>query len=214
MGRVLQSALKVWLRSQLSDRNLLAGHIPQVCLTAEQAVYQGIHFSQIKVVAHQIQINPKPILRGKPFQLMQPIPIDLSIVVQATDLNKSLSAPLLCSAVFNLLQTLLGLSLQSTAQPNASPMQLENIQLKDNGLILKVQLPSACPSTAIVETCLTLGKPWELLFYNLKYQMGSKLHDSASSQTTSINLGTQVNLQMLTLTPHSLACQGQLEVQP
>jgi hypothetical protein len=227
MGRVLKSALKVWLRSQLSavadlkveieggDRNLLTGHIPQVCLTAKQAVYQGIHLSHLKIVAHQIRINPKPILRGKPLQLMQPVPIDLSIVLQATDLNKSLSAPLLYSAVLDLLQTLLGSSLQNAAQPNALPLQLENIQLKNNGLILKVQLPSTRPSTAIIETGLTLSKPWELLFYNLKYQVGSEQHCLASPQTTtSINLGTQVNLQLLTLTPHSLACQGQIEVQP
>ncbi|MEO0377139.1 MAG: DUF2993 domain-containing protein, partial [Cyanobacteria bacterium P01_A01_bin.17] len=183
INRVLKTALKAWLRSQLTtvadlkveiegcDRNLLKGNIPKVCIAAEKAVYQGIHLSKVEIIAHQIQVNLKQILRGQPLQLMQPIPIDLSIVLEATDLQQSRSAPLLQAAVRDLLQTLLN-PLQKDEAIEAiyevqslSAAETQEIQLKDNGFILKVQVPSAGGfSTATIETGLTVNQPWELLF--------------------------------------------------
>lgn len=228
INRVLKTALKAWLRSQLAgdlkveiegcDLNLLRGNIPKVRVTAEQAVYQGLHLSKIEIIAHHIQVNLKQILRGKPLQLMQPIPIDVSIVVQAADLDQSRSAPLLQSAVRDLLQTLLSQSQQDAIAddaPCSTATELQDIQLKNNGFSLKVQVPSMVgPTTATLATCLTTGQPHELLFYDLTYQTDRKQHALESSQPLSINLGRQVNLRSLTLTPAALTCEGQIEVQP
>ncbi|WP_158535245.1 LmeA family phospholipid-binding protein [Acaryochloris thomasi] len=230
INRLLKTALKAWLRSQLTsiadlkievegcDLNLLAGTIPKVCLMAEKAVYQGIHFSKIDIVAHQIQVNLKQILRGKPLQLMQPIPIEFSVLLQATDLYQSRTAPLMQSAVRDLLQVLLRTSQEDAITDDALSLpaiKIQEIQFKNNGFILKVQVPSVIDSsTATLETCLTIGHPQELLFYDLTYQTESKHNHLEQPQTTSINLGTQVNLKSLLLTPASLICKGQIEVQP
>lgn len=221
----------MWLRSQLSsvadlqieiegcDRNLLAGNIPKVSLTAQQAVYQGIHLSHINIVAHRIRVNLKQILKGKPLRLMEPIPIDLSIVVSASDLTQSRTAPLLQSAVQDLLQALLcsprSNETKAVERSFEEAIQLDEIQLKNDGLILKVDIPSTpSSSNAILETSLAVGQPWELLFYDVHYHVESDPNFSDYPQTTSMNLGNQVKIRVLTLTPDSLICQSTIEVQP
>jgi hypothetical protein len=67
--KVLTSAIKLWLRSQLnqvshlevqieaSDRQLLSGYIPGVSISASNAVYQGLRVTQIELEVEKIQLN-------------------------------------------------------------------------------------------------------------------------------------------------------------
>ena len=62
ISRLLPPAIRLWLHSQLDqleglgfqlegkDRQILSGHIPQVRLSAQQAVYRGLHVSQVAVL--------------------------------------------------------------------------------------------------------------------------------------------------------------------
>ena len=64
--KVLNSAIKLWLRTQLnqvsdldvqikaSDRQLLSGCIPGVSISASKAVYRGIHITEIELYAEKV----------------------------------------------------------------------------------------------------------------------------------------------------------------
>lgn len=72
---VLTKALKLWLRTQVSqiaqleieigasDRQLLSGCIPRVSIFATHPVYKGLHFTQVQLVAENIQINIGSVLK-------------------------------------------------------------------------------------------------------------------------------------------------------
>ncbi len=117
--KLLSKALQLWLRSQVSHVNtleltihgtnqqLLSGEIPQIDLLANQALYQDLHLSKINLKGKNIKINLRQILQGKPIKLLEPIPLNGSLTLTASDLQASLTAPLLATALADLLQTLL-----------------------------------------------------------------------------------------------------------
>jgi len=119
VSAVLSPAVRLWLRSQLeavtdlqfkiegSDRQLLSGYIPQVRVAARQAVYRGLHLSQIQLTATRIRINLGQIVKGKPLRLLDSFPIAGTLCLQETDFNASLAAPLLNAAVSGFLVRLL-----------------------------------------------------------------------------------------------------------
>ena len=100
--KVLTSAIKLWLRSQLnqvshlevqieaSDRQLLSGYIPGVSISASNAVYQGLRVTQIELEVEKIQLNVAAILKGQPLQLSAIVPVVGKLIITAQDLNNSL----------------------------------------------------------------------------------------------------------------------------
>ncbi|MGB8701568.1 MAG: DUF2993 domain-containing protein, partial [Thermosynechococcaceae cyanobacterium] len=120
ISRVLEPALQLWLRSQVEsidtlavhlesgDRQLLSGYIPQVRLTAQNAVYQGLHLGHVKLCGQNLRINLGQVLKGKPLQLLDPVPVDLEVRLQSTDVQASLASGLLQEAILAVLQTLVG----------------------------------------------------------------------------------------------------------
>ena len=119
LSKLLSKAVQLWLRSQVSHLNtleltihgtnqqLLSGEIPQVDLRATQAVYQDLHLSEVYLRGRNIKINLQQIFQGKPIKLLEPIALTGVLTLTAPDLQASLAAPLLASALSDLLQTLL-----------------------------------------------------------------------------------------------------------
>ena len=119
LSKLLSKALQLWLRSQVSHVNtleltihgtnqqLLSGEIPQIDLLASQVLYQDLHLSKINLKGKNIKINLQQIFQGKPIKLLEPIPLNGSLTLTASDLQASLTAPLLATALTDLLQTLL-----------------------------------------------------------------------------------------------------------
>lgn len=220
IGRAVAAALKVWLRSQLDhvvDLELVIesgdgrlSRIAQVHLTASEAVYQGIHLSHISVVAHHIEVNLKQVLRGKPLQLLQPVPINLAVSLPTEDLQKSLSAPMLKATVSQLLQTLL----QPQLHPGDIALTVEQIHIEEERLILTTAA-SAALASGILRAGLAIGEPQQLCLYQLDWQW----QDPAAMtryllEDYTIDLGPEINLQSLSLSPVAIACTGQITVQP
>jgi hypothetical protein len=145
ISKILVPAIRLWLKTQTdhldtltleiqaSDRSVLSGKIPKINLTAQAAIYQGIHLSALNLIGSNIHLNLSQILRGKPLHLLAPIPLDLNIQLTEADLNASLNAPLLQPAITQFIQLLL----QST-QDNTTPLNLQNLacRLEDNTLTL------------------------------------------------------------------------------
>lgn len=128
IGRVLSPALRFWLRSQVDsvedlqlqifgrDRQILRGYIPNVSLSSTRTVYQGLHINQVRLTGENIRINIGQILKGKPFQLLEPIRVAGELQLEEADLNASVSSSLLSNAFTDLLLMLIESS--GIAQPN------------------------------------------------------------------------------------------------
>ena len=111
VGKFLSPAVRLWLRSQLDsvedlqfkleggDRQFLSGCIARVSVAARQLVYQGLQLSHIQLVGENIQVNLGQILCGKPLRLLDAFPVRGEVLIQEMDLNASVQASLLATAV-------------------------------------------------------------------------------------------------------------------
>ncbi len=107
IAQVLSPAVKLWLRSQVeavaelsveiggADRQFLAGQVAQVAIAAQDVVYQGLHLQRIEIEGKDIRTNLPQVLRGKAFQLLEPIAVQAVLVMDGAALNASLESDLL-----------------------------------------------------------------------------------------------------------------------
>ena len=129
ISRILPPAIRLWLSTQLDhvedfvfrieggDRDILSGHLPEVFLSAQKAVYQGIHLSQAAVHARAIRVNLGQVIRRKPLRLLAPFPVSGNVFLTADDFNQSLQAPLLGEGLYDFLQLL------AQSQPEAAHLK-------------------------------------------------------------------------------------------
>jgi hypothetical protein len=219
--KVLSPALRLWLRSQVSqvsqlevnifggDRQILSGYIPKVAIFALNAVYQGLCITQIQLVAENIRINVGGILKGKSLQLLQPVPVFGELVLQESDLNASLPSALLSNALTDLLRLLL-----SQDCPNLEQINWDKITIESDQLILAATLtPELNPRRVEIRTYLKLASCHELLLEDIQIraQDGSLLGNKNSFCQ---DLGPEVDIQELTLSPRLLVCRGRVNVIP
>lgn len=210
---ILTPALRLWLSSQLdavqglqlqltsSNQQLLQGIIPKVFLQSDFAIYQGLQFDQINLSAEQICVNLSGLFKGQPLQLLQPIPVSGKIRITHRHLNASLASPLLQSGINDLLSLLLG--------HNAFPSQhWETITLDQNQFILEGRQSSLLTK---IQGEVTLNSPQHLLITPIKLE-GFKLEKLPSS--VEFDLGSQVQLDTISLTREAVFLQGCLTVFP
>jgi LmeA-like phospholipid-binding len=250
--KILAPAIRFWLKSQVDrieqlhleieagDRQILSGVIPKVTLAAQSTVYHGIHLSKVHLIGENIRVNLGQVLRGKPLQLLAPIPIALQVLLAEADLNASLQAPLLANAVKEFLLELLQSGgdfgtadadspLSNTDQtPDAiknhsktAQLNLQdlNLKLEDERLVLCANLISKSGNvTAIaIRTALQLHQANRILLRQPQWlphptaKRGLPLEDLEGYP---IHLGEATHLESLTITPGQLQCQGQLQVNP
>jgi LmeA-like phospholipid-binding len=146
ISKVLSPAVGLWLRSQAesiaeldlqiegSDRQILSGYIPKVSIAARQAVYQGLHLSQVDLAGETIRVNLGQVLRGKPLKLLEAVPICGSLLWDEADLNASLKAPLLANALaeffLNWVRSETHLLPEDLAQVIQKPLMLQDAQVE------------------------------------------------------------------------------------
>jgi hypothetical protein len=202
--KVLTSAIKLWLRTQLnqvsdldvqikaSDRQLLSGSIPGVSISAEN-----------------IQLNVSSILRGQPLKLSAIVPVVGKLIVEEQDLNNSLSSPLLLTAISDLLITLLPQS-----GPNSQSLTWRKITLDNQLLILHgITISDGQETFFNIHLGLKLLNGQELQFtqVEIKGDQGVILESYAPDM---INLGTDVDIQEISLKPGQLTCYGRININP
>lgn len=129
ISHLLPPAVRLWLHTQVEhveelvfrieggDRQILSGHIPEVLLSAQKAVYQGIHLSQVVVKASGIHINLGQVMRRKPLRLQAPFPVCGDVYLTTADLNQSFQSPLLGEGLYDFLRLL------ARSQPEASELE-------------------------------------------------------------------------------------------
>jgi LmeA-like phospholipid-binding len=230
ISRMLAPAIQLWLKSQVDhvehlqvqiqarDRQLLAGTIPQITLLAQRVIYQGLHLSDVDLTGDNIRVNLKQVLQGKALQLLEPIAVQGTIQLSEADMNTSLAAPLLATAVKLFLLDLLRSGALDT--PDSPNLDLQNLQLRlmPNQLTLRADLIS--PTGTATEIAirsglrlsqpdrLTLDQPQWLPHFNAK--RGLPLQDLDGY---AFDLG-DTQLSELTIAQGQIVCVGQLRVQP
>jgi hypothetical protein len=235
IGKVLSPAIRLWLRSQVEhvdelefqiaggDRQLLAGYIPQVSISAQNAVYRGLHLSEIALTGCNIQINLGQIWRGKPLRLKDVVPVEGVLLMRQAAFNASLRSPLLGEAVVEFVAALLR-SQQSGGfleidQDEPLNLQSPQVFFTAGKATLSVSLISTTGEVIpiIIRTglrlvngnILSLNEPQWLTRVNSN--RGLPLKDLQDFQ---IPLGTDVYLHELHLEEEQLRCRGRINVIP
>jgi hypothetical protein len=221
ISKVLKTAVKLWLKSQVShvsqleveinasDRELLSGCIPWVCITAENAVYKGIHITQIKLVAETIQVNISGILKGQPVRLLEPLPVLGNLIVEEEDLNNSLASELLATGLNDVL-----LKFLPSPGLKSQIITWQNIILANDQILLKAIISSGNqPEPLQISLNLDLINGNELKLHNIQV-IQNEVSLLEEEEIYHLNLGSDVNIQELTLISGQLVCQGKINVNP
>ena len=219
--KVLTSAIKLWLRSQLnqvshlevqieaSDRQLLSGYIPGVSISASNAVYQGLRVTQIELEAEKIQLNVAAILKGQPLQLSAIVPVVGKLIITAQDLNNSLSSPLILTAINDGLIPLL-----AEYSLNYPFITWEKITL-DNQVLILHGIPISETEGAFfnIHLGLELRNGQELQLTQVQVKTNQEVLLERNSPYM-INLGTDVDIEKISLLPEQLTCYGRININP
>jgi hypothetical protein len=223
ISSILSKAVAFWLQSQVESveqletlidaghRDLLRGQIPQVTLKAAHGIYQGLHFSQVHLVATQIRTNLGQVLKGKPLQLLEPIDISCQLNLTQTDLNTSVAAPLFSDALRDVLLPWLQFD---AALPSLQDLQTQSITLTDQYLILKGKIVSSGEDYPFqLQTQLQVQKGQILVLAEALLEV-IPLIPSTPLDSLRLDLGSSVHIQQLTLADEQINLQGQIQVNP
>ncbi|MEH2276919.1 MAG: DUF2993 domain-containing protein [Nostoc sp.] len=219
--QVLTTALKLWLRTQVSqiseleveikasDRQILSGRIPLVSIFATHAVYQGLLITKIQLMAENIRINIGSVVKGQPLRLLETVPVVGDLIVDEKDLNASLSSNLLSTALSDLL-----VKVSPTHYSEPQSINWQEILLQNNQIILRgIKVTNS--QTTPLEICLDLqllnGHELRLANIQIKPDQGNILKDN---HEYNLDLGSDVDIQELTLIPGKLVCRGRINVNP
>lgn len=219
--KVLTSAIKLWLRTQLnqvsdldvqikaSDRQLISGYIPAVSISASKSVYKGLHITEIELYAEKIQLNVSSILRGQPLKLSEIVPVVGKLIVEEQDLNNSLSSPLLLTAINDLLTTLLPQSGVNSQSLTWRKITLDNQLLMLHGITIS----DTYETFFNIHLGLKLLNGQELQFTQVEIKSDKEVILEGYAPDI-INLGTDVDIQEILLQPGQLTCYGRININP
>ncbi|MGD1714962.1 DUF2993 domain-containing protein [Dapis sp. BLCC M172] len=226
VSRCLSPALKFWLKSQLEevaelkvnieggDRQILTGKIPQVSIASTDAIFRGLHLTEVELSATGMRINIGQIIKGKPLQILESFPIFGQIKLLESDFNASLESPLLAEAIIEFLTPLLRPDfIADLEQPISLYDQKAEISTGHLSFFANVMSKSDAKIPLSLHTDLKLASSCELLLENLNLQVSQK-PSNCFSDNIKIDLGSDVELQELTLDSSQIICGGSLIVNP
>ncbi|AHJ27316.1 hypothetical protein NSP_9730 [Nodularia spumigena CCY9414] len=218
---MLTTALKLWLKSQVSqvsqleveikasDRQILSGRIPWVSIIASHAVYQGLNITRIQLVAENIQVNIGSILKGQQLKLLETVPVVGNLIVEEKDLNSSLSSNLLFSALNDVVWKILPEFSLKSQQISWQKIILANHQIILNAILS----PTSEPTPLEMYVNLDLISGHELNLEKIQV-IQKEVPIFQDEQSYHLDLGSDVDIQELSLTPGKLVCQGRINVNP
>jgi len=229
ISTVVSPAVQLWLRSQVDavetlefklmgrDRQILRGHIPTVSIAARRAIYQGLHLSQIQLDGTDIRFNLTQVFKGKPLRLLEPVPVTGQLILRESDLQASLSAPLLSNALTELLNTFIKSYNRPDQYPplNESEINWQQITIDGERLTLKgtVTKEATREIPIMIDAGIQLATPQQLRLHPLQIHINAQQPPIPLEHFT-IDLGAEVDLEELTLTPGQLICRGCIRVIP
>lgn len=245
IGRILPVAVGVWLRSQVDqvedlsialegrDRDILSGYLPAVSISAQSAIYQGIHIGKLQLSAQEIRINVGQVLRGKPLRLLKVFPVIGEVVLSADDLNASLSSALLSEGLRDFWRSLMQLpSLAESVAvrygqlPVHADVVLHSMEMRLGhqclGLSFYPQVGSQTASQPVIlgtGLTITSGNQLQLVSPRWLERLTDVIDHSKGKPIERLqgfqwHLGSDTQISELTLQPEQLGCSGQILVNP
>ncbi|VXD21888.1 conserved hypothetical protein [Planktothrix serta PCC 8927] len=241
VGTLLSTAIQLWLRSQVdkiddlhfsiegTNRSLLSGHIPQVSVSAENAIYQGLHLTQVQLQGSGIRFNLGQVLKGQPLHLLEPFWVTGDLNFNQSDLNMSLQAPILAQAlnefVLSLLRSMMENPLMSSSdlKPDQDQSWINSVQqvqdtqitLETDHLILTAKLLFSKGELLPfqLKTGLELASSHELMFVQPQVEIQTLNTEFQLSHYT-IDLGSDLKIQDLILSAQLLQINATVKVNP
>jgi hypothetical protein len=230
IGKLLSQAVKVYLRSQVDgveslqvkiegkNRQILQGYIPQVFLSCDRAVYQGLHLRQVQLDGRDIAVNLSEVIKHQPLRLLEPVLVEIQLKLDAQDLQASLPANLLQSGLSDLWQ----LILVAQDHPGTNTEKLRELRIEWQSLAIaegQLNLIGFYQDSlgAIQQLALTTGialtNPHTLGLSQLAITSDSRdlLHHDLNSPLE-IDLGADVFLQDVTVASEQILCSGKIRI--
>ncbi|MBE9047860.1 DUF2993 domain-containing protein [Pleurocapsales cyanobacterium LEGE 10410] len=219
IDKLLSTAVKLYLRSQVTqaedlqvkiigkNRQILQGYIPQVLLSCNRAVYQGLYLRQVELKGAEIAFNLSEVLKKKPLKL-EPILVDIKLRLDVSDLQASLDSSLLQSGLSDLWQIIW------SAQNHASPAELADLEIRwhcitivDRGLNLAGTYRDG---TEIKELDLSTGI--NLTDSHTLCLSPITTNSKSLSDQIEIDLGTDVVIEQLAVESEQILCSGKIRI--
>jgi hypothetical protein len=227
INKVVATAVKLFLRSQVErvedlqvtvtggNRQILKGYIPEVSLASSCGVYRGLHLRQIELQAGNIGFNVKEVLKRKPLRLLEPILVDVTLLLEAADLQASLSSPLLSSGLTDFLYSLLSAKGITNPREHLTDCQInwETITLtaqKLNLLGTVIDVDEKLTSLNITAG-ITLANPHTLCLFPLEI-VTVPSYSLQDLHKLEIDLGKDVAIAKLLIEDDKLICSGKITV--
>ncbi|MDJ0596227.1 MAG: DUF2993 domain-containing protein [Pleurocapsa sp. MO_226.B13] len=224
IAKFLSTAVKLYLRSQVSqveqlqvkivgkDGQILKGYIPQVFLSCQRGVYQGLYLREVEVNGTNIAFNLPEVLKKKPLQLLEPIAVAINFCLNAKDLESSLDSALLQSGLSDLWQIILSTPRVTplSSELASSSVEWKNIAISEQQLILSgiYQDDLGRNNQINLSTAITLANDRTLRLSALKIADKSSLYESI--EELEIDLGTDVKIEQLIVKSEQILCSGKI----
>jgi hypothetical protein len=225
--KLLSTAVKLYLRSRCSqiedlqveisgkNRQIIQGYIPNVFLSCQRAVYQGLHLRSIELKGNDIAINLPEVLKKKPLQLLNPILVKVKLVLEAQDLCASLDSALLQSGLRDLWEFILAAKTATVLDPDLlnNDLEWQNVAIANQQLILVGNYRDRHGKFMVlkISTRISLANSHTLCLSSLKINYKSNNVDQLPDYLE-IDLGTEVNLQKLVVESEHILCLGKITI--
>jgi hypothetical protein len=225
IAKLLSGAVKLYLRSQVEavanlqvkilgkNKQILQGYIPQVLLSCDRAVYQGLHLSQVQLNGTNIAVNLPEVIKRQPLKLVEAVFVEIQLRLGAADLQASLDSALLQSGLSDLWQMILTAQ-NNDDSPDLTELKVEwqtiaiaNSQLKFAGIY---QDASGEIKTIALSTGIDLANAHTLCLSPLN--ITNNLSSDSLKRQLEIDLGTDIALQELTIESEQILCRGKIRI--
>ena len=225
IDKLLSGAIRLWLQSQVSavenlevkiagkDRQILQGSIPEVFLGATHGIYQGIHLSELAIKGTNIEFNLPQVLKRKPLKLLEPIVVDIKVLLLETDLQNSLSSPLFASGLTALWSRFV--IPNSVNHENSDRYQWHDLSLSESGISFRGNYNQSKGDSHLVSlhSDIRLYNNHTLLLSPQEIITIPELPVAATDELL-FDLGTQVTITQLEITSEYLMLRGTITVFP
>ncbi len=219
--------LKTWVMQQVSqaenldiklqgtDQELLGGLIPQINISADNVVYQGVQARSVNLVGRSVQLDLSQAFRGGGVKLKSPVQADLVIRMAEPDLNRYLTSPQFQKQFANLRLPMPGLSGSATTIPLT--INQPQISLLEEG---RIQLAAALQPEQGASLPVQITTGLDLLSGNTLKLNNPALKSSGQSlptellQSLKIDLGPDTLLKSLDIRKGSMQLNGIFTIRP
>ena len=223
ISKLLSGAVKFYLRSQVEqvedlkveivgkNKQILQGYIPQVFLSCDRAVYQGLHLRQVRLNGIDIAVNLPEVIKNQPLKLIEPILVEIQLKLDAVDLQASLNSDLLQSGLSDLWQMIL--AAQNSQELTNLKVEWQKIAIASKQLNLAgiYHNSSGDKKKVALSTKIDLADANALCLSPLEINCESLLNGNIDNQLE-IDLGTDVTIKELTIESEQIICTGRIRV--